>query len=226
MTRCGVVLCGAMMIAAGCNSDDKGNGMITGGDSLASYTVTFTATWSAATHPVDYPSNPHFSALVGATHDTSVVFWANDELATAGIQDMAERGRTSPLSEEVDTAIIDGTARFKLIGDGIGISPGSVSLEITVSAEHPLITLVSMIAPSPDWFVGVAGLPLHDGESWADSVTVDLYGWDAGTDDGITYASANVPSNPHIPIYPLIDGMFKVGDVVPPLGTFTFVRRP
>lgn len=226
MIRFCLALCSTLVLVSGCSSDDKGNGSLDGGDSLASYAVTFTSTWSVSTHPVDYPANPHFSALVGATHDSSIAFWADGELATPGIQDMAERGRTSPLSEEVDTAVIDGVARFKLLGDGIGLSPGSVSLEFTVSTAHPLVTLVSMIAPSPDWFVGVAGLPLHDGDEWIDSVTVDLYGWDAGTDDGATYAAPNAPSTPHVPIFPLIDGIFEVGDMVPPLGSFTFVRRP
>lgn len=226
MTRFCLCMCLAIALVAGCSSDDKGNGSLDGGDSLASFTVTFTSTWSALTHPVDYPANPHFSSLVGATHDSSTAFWANGDLASPGIQDMAERGRTSPLSEEVDTAITEGSARFKLLGGGIDVSPGSVSIDFTVSVEHPLVTLVSMIAPSPDWFVGVAGLPLHDGEEWTDSITVDLYAWDAGTDDGVTYASANAPSNPHVPIYPLVEGMFKVGDMVPALGTFTFVRRP
>ncbi len=149
MIRYCLVFCSAIVLVAGCSSDDKGNGSLDGGDSLSSYTVTFTSTWSVLTHPVDYPTNPHFSALVGATHDSTTVFWADGELATVGIQDMAERGRTSPLTEEVDTAITESAARFILLGGGIATSPGSVSLEFIASAEHPLVTLVSMIAPSP-----------------------------------------------------------------------------
>ena len=221
-----LIAAGAVILfAAGCTSDDKGNGIVADGDALASYTVTFTAEWSATTHPVDFPANAHFSGLIGATHNHGVVFWRNNELATAGIQDMAERGRKSPLSEEVDTAITEGSARFKLSGDGIDVSPGSVSLDFTVSVDHPLVSLVSMIAPSPDWFVGVADLQLRDGDDWVDSLTVDLYAWDAGTDDGVTYTSANAPSTPHVPIYPLADGIFMVGDSVPTLGTFTFFKQ-
>lgn len=214
-----------IFIAGGCSSDDKGNGIVIGGDSLASYTVIFTATWSATTHPVDFPANAHFSGLIGATHNQDVVFWRNNELASAGIQDMAERGRKSPLSEEVDTAITEGSARFKLSGDGIDVSPGNVSLDFTVSVDHPLVSLVSMIAPSPDWFVGVADLQLRDGDDWVDSLRVELYAWDAGSDDGVTYASANAPSTPHVPIYPLIDGVVMVGDTVPAFGAFTFFRQ-
>jgi hypothetical protein len=83
-----------------------------------------------------------------------------------------------------------------------------------------------MIAPSPDWFVGVADLPLIQGGRWVDSLTVELRGWDAGTDDGTTYIAMNAPSSPHVPIDRLETGPFLVGGQVPPLGTFTFVRRP
>lgn len=225
MGRILIVIGTVVLISTGCSSDEKGNGLVGGGDSLASYTVTFTSTWSVTTHPVDFPANAHFSGLIGATHNEDVVFWRDNELASAGIQDMAERGRKSPLSEEVDTAITEGTARFKLSGDGIDVSPGTVSLDFTILDDHPLVSLVSMIAPSPDWFVGVADFQLRDGGDWIDSLTVDLYAWDAGTDDGVTYASANAPSAPHVPIYPLIDGLFMVGDTVPTLGTFTFIRH-
>lgn len=218
-------LLAGLLLLTGCSSDDNGTGMIVDGDSLATYTVTFAATWSSASHPVDFPANAHFSGLIGATHNDQIVFWREDLLASPGIQNMAETGSKNPLSLEVDTAIAADAARFTLSGNGIGTSPGVVELDFTASANHPLITLVSMIAPSPDWFVGVAGLSLRDGDGWIDSLTVDLYGWDAGTDDGIAYTSPNSASMPHVPIFPLDEGMFKIGDMVPPLGTFTFVRQ-
>jgi len=100
-----------------------------------------------------------------------------------------------------------------------------VSLDLRISDTHPLVTLVSMIAPSPDWFVGVADLPLLRNDRWVDSLTVELHGWDAGTDDGTTYAAMNAPAMPHVPISPLVSGPFEVNGQVPTLGTYTFVRR-
>lgn len=57
-----------------------------------------------------------------------------------------------------------------------------------VDSIHHLVSFVSMIYPSPDWFVGIASLELckSDG-SWVESKAIDLYPWDAGTDKGITY---------------------------------------
>src|SRR5688500_14268429 len=41
----------------------------------APYRVTFDSTWSATTHPQDFPSNAHFSGLIGGTHKAAVTFW-------------------------------------------------------------------------------------------------------------------------------------------------------
>jgi hypothetical protein len=153
------------------------------------------------------------------------VFWRSGQLASPGIQAMAELGSKSPLGAEIDTAIAAGTARFLLSGDGLRPSPGQVSLDFSITAAHPLVTLVTMIAPSPDWFVGVSGLPLVRNGQWTDSLSVVLYGWDAGTDDGTTYIAADAPSVPHVPVDSLTQGPFSVGESVPSLGSFTFVRR-
>lgn len=56
----------------------------------ARYQVTFQATWSAATHAV--PPDPHFSRLIGGTHNASVRFWGAGLMASDGIEAMAERG--------------------------------------------------------------------------------------------------------------------------------------
>jgi hypothetical protein len=153
------------------------------------------------------------------------VFWAPGALASAGIQDMAELGAKTPLDTEVAAAIAAGTARDTLSGGSIARSPGSVSLDFEIALTHPRVTLVTMIAPSPDWFVGVAGLALLQNAQWVDSLVVELRGWDAGTDDGATFIAMNAPSMPHVPIAPLEDGPFLVNGEVPILGTFTFVRR-
>ena len=79
-----------------------------------------------------------------------------------------------------------------------------------------------MIAPSPDWFVGVSGRSLQDesGE-WLEELEVTLYPYDAGTDDGATYTSANADSSPQQPIRG-IRGEAPFSDA--PIGTFTFTR--
>ena len=185
----------------------------------ASYKVTFEADWSEETHPQDFPSNPHFSGLVGATHNQDAHIWRSGELATPGIESMAETGAKATLLNEVDDLIAAGTAGAALSGRGLGVSPGVVSLDFEISQPFPLVSLTSMIAPSPDWFVGVDSLSLRSGGRWLNEVVVELPPYDAGTDSGLTYNSANQSTNPPVPIFMIDQG--PVGNGVP-LGRFRF----
>ena len=192
----------------------------------AEYRVTFQATWSAATHPTNFPRGAHFSGLVGATHDENTTLWQSGQLASAGIEVMAETGGKSQLQAEIRVLIDAGTARGELSGGGPD-SPGSVSLEFDAVLSHPYVSLVSMLAPSPDWFVGVSGLSLLSGDgTWKESATVSLLLYDAGTDDGATFTAANADSNPAQPISRLTSGPgdtdFRSG--APAVGTFVFEK--
>lgn len=190
----------------------------------ARYSVTFEATWNAASHPTDIPPNPHFSGLIGGTHRPGVSFWEAGAPASDGIRLMAERGRQSPLDAEVNAAIAAGQAQHLLAGGDVPSSPGATSLEFPVSLEYPLVTLVTMVAPSPDWFVGVSGLSLLENGSWVDERSVELYPWDAGTDSGSTYRSPDQVTTPPEPIQRLTGAPVAVSGVVPPMGRFVFRR--
>jgi Spondin_N len=192
----------------------------------ARYRVTFQSTWTGDTHPVDFPSDAHFSRLVGGTHNASVAFWTEGTRASAGIKDMAERGRTTPLDREVNAAIAAGTAQHVLVGGAIDDSLGSVSLEFEIGRAHPLVTLVSMVAPSPDWFVGVSSLPLFQDGRWVESRRVDLVPWDAGTDSGSTFTAPDLVTTPPQAVSRIVTAPLSPSGRVTPLGTFTFARLP
>lgn len=185
----------------------------------ATYRVTFDATWSVQTHPTDFPNNAHFSPLIGATHRDGFHFWESGMLATAGMESMAETGATSQLTGEINTAIANDDAEFRLTGSGPN-SPGMTSVTFDITSAHPAVTLVTMIAPSPDWFVGVDGLQLFENGAWHDELVIPLMPYDAGTDDGTMYTSANANSNPAQPITMIAGYPFQGV----PLGTFTFTR--
>jgi hypothetical protein len=190
----------------------------------ARYRVTFESTWSAETHPADFPSNPHFSPLVGGTHSSRVRFWTPTGAASAGIERMAEEGRTSPLDSEVQAAIGAGTAFSLILGNGIPRSPGVASAEFEIGRDHALVSLVSMVAPSPDWFVGVDSMSLVEGGDWVAERIVTLYPWDAGTDNGTTYAAPDADAQPRQTIRALQGHPVALGGQVAPFGTFTFRR--
>ena len=191
---------------------------------VARYRVTFDAAWTAATHPVDAPGNPHFSPLIGGTHSGAVVFWGPGETASAGIEAMSEEGSTSPLDAEIEVAITAGTAAGLIQAGGVNPSPGTVSVEFEIGRDHPLVTLVSMIAPSPDWFVGVHGLSLIQNGDWVSEKTIALLPYDAGTDSGMRFRSPNADTIPRETISLLEGFPFESGGTVSPLGTFRFAR--
>ncbi|MEZ5293492.1 MAG: spondin domain-containing protein [Vicinamibacterales bacterium] len=218
------------LLAAACGGGSSPTGPTTtsapSAPATVRYRVTFDATWSAGTHPQDFPANPHFSPLVGALHSTAVRFWHDGAIASDGIRRMAEQGLTSPLDAEIGNAIGAGTARTLVRGGGIGLSPGSTSVEFEAAQSHPLLTLVAMVAPSPDWFVGVSAVPLFDGAAWVDRLTVDLRPWDAGTDGGRSFESADQTLSPRQPIAALAGFPVAVNGAVPPMGRFVVERLP
>ncbi len=146
----------------------------------ARHRVTFQSTGSRDTHPEDWPADAHYSGLIGGTHNALVAFWQDGLLATPGIQAMAEQGRKSPLDQEVLEAIAAGTAQHVLSGDALSDSPGTVTLDFEIGVDCPRVTPVTMVAPSPDWFVGVNGMSLLEDGQWAAEPRVVLFLYDAG----------------------------------------------
>ena len=188
----------------------------------AGYLVVFDATWHESTHAV--PPNPHFSGLIGGTHRDAVRFWDDGVLASEGIKRMAELGAQSPLDQEVIAAIAAGTAEHLLAGGNLRGSPGSTQFEFEVSRDYPLVTLVTMVAPSPDWFVGVSALSLLENGDWAREMEVPLVPWDAGTDSGVTFLSPDRPTQPGQPIRRITTPPLAASGMAAPLGRFTFRR--
>jgi hypothetical protein len=154
-----------------------------------------------------------------------VRFWAPGGIASAGVEAMAEEGRTSPLDAEVQAAIAAGTAFGLIEGGSIGRSPGVATATFEIGRDSPFVSLVSMVAPSPDWFVGVDSLSLVEAGDWVDRKIVTLPPWDAGTDGGSTYTSPDQDTQPRQAIRALTGHPVGFAGAVAPFGTFTFRRQ-
>ena len=164
--------------------------------STAVYTVTFKGDWTTSVTPGGVPSGAHFSRLIGGIHSDAVTFLESGRMASAGVESMAEDGGWTALQGEVRNAGAVALSALSGDTDFIGTTT-SKTLTATLSTEHPRITLVTMVAPSPDWFVGVSGLPLLDDQGhWLRSHEVHLYPWDAGTEDGSEFSLSNVATSP------------------------------
>ena len=163
--------------------------------SAAVYLVTFTGEWNTAVTPDGVPGDAHFSIPIGAVHNSSVTFLRSQGMASAGIESMAELGTTRRLELEIAAA---GENALSLLRGMAISSTGSTTLTATLTTEHPRVTLTAMIGPSHDWFVGVSGMILRDGSSrWLRALGVDLFPWDAGTEEGTDFAfSPDVATSP------------------------------
>ena len=215
MHRRGLLALGVLSLAgcggnggdvAGPPDPQTGSAQTTAADS-AMYRVTLRNHWTAAAFSTRFPSGAHLTGIVGATHGAGVDFWALGALASTGIKDMAERGRKTPLLDEVASAITAGTAEFALSGDGVALGVPEVWLQFNVSTRFPRVTLVSLLGPSPDWFTGVGGVSLLREGQWLQRLEMPLRVYDAGTDDGTTFGSANAVSSPATPVQALSTDM-------------------
>lgn len=169
----------------------------------ALYRVTFEGTWSAATHPGLYPAGAHFSALIGASHradDPESRLFRAGTLASPGIKNMAELGNNTALRAEINALIGQGKA-FRLFDGRAGFaSPGTYADTLRLDAAHPAATLVTMVAPSPDWFAALSAENLLSEGDWAQHRRVPAHFYDAGTDSGPAFTSPDQPTVPAEPI--------------------------
>ncbi|XP_053683721.1 spondin-1-like [Sabethes cyaneus] len=166
----------------------------------AKYELTFEGLWSRHTHPKDFPSNgwlTRFSDVIGASHTVDYRFWEYGQVASDGLKQVAEHGSTRTLESELKNE----SDKIRTIIKARGISypnvTGKTFAVFRVDSIHHLVSIVSMLDPSPDWIVGVSGLELCLSNcTWIENKILNLYPWDAGTDSGPTYISPDQPTNP------------------------------
>ena len=158
-----------------------------------SYDVQFEGNWTTQSTPGGVVGGAHFTTLIGAVHSGEVTFWEVGGMATRGVELVAELGSISQFRSEVQAS----THTKSVIQAGIGGGgTGTASFTITVSPTHPEVTLLSMIGPSPDWFVGISDESLLDGTQWRQTHVVDLFPYDAGTEEGTEFVLSNAATSP------------------------------
>nr|KAF6389040.1 spondin 2 [Myotis myotis] len=214
-----------------------------GGDSvctarpLAKYSITFTGKWSQTAFPKQYPlfrPPAQWSSLLGAAHSSDYSMWRENQYASNGLRDFAERGEAWALMKEIEAAGEKLQSVHEVFSaPAVPSGMGHTSSEFEVHARHSLVSFVVRIVPSPDWFVGVDSLDLCDGNRWREQVTVDLYPHDAGTDSGFTFSSPNFATIPQdtvteitssSPSHPANSFYYPRLKALPPIARVTLVR--
>jgi hypothetical protein len=221
------VVAAAALSAMGCEAtcDNPGPALTcdapTGG---ACYTIFVEGQWSEQRQALAPPEDAHFTVLYGAAHSRDYRMWKTGALASEGVEAVAEEGDIGPLQDEVEARLEDGTAGDVICGSRTDPT-GTTATSVVVSFRHRYLSMVSMIAPSSDWFVGVRDLDLYDTtqRDWREAHTVPLRLYDAGTErDDSPFDLDNDDQQPAEPIAERHQQVFF--DTSRALGTLHFKR--
>ncbi len=140
----------------------------------------------------------HFTPLLVAAHGATTQLFEPGKAASANLQAMAEGGDISDLSSDVDAAGADKVANP---AEGL-LAPGaSTSFSLSTQEGNDYLSLVAMVLPTNDGFVGMNSLPIPTA---AGSYTYQVNAWDAGTEANDEIVNGNgAPGMAGIPADPL-----------------------
>ncbi|EEC16558.1 F-spondin, putative [Ixodes scapularis] len=204
----------------------------------AKYEMTFEGLWSRYTHPKGFPDNEwltHFSDIIGASHAADFKMWEYEGFASEGVKSVAEHGATKKLESELKAE--SGKIRTIIKARGLWYPNvnGKTFAVFRLDKKHHVMSVLSMLGPSPDWIVGVSSLELClKNCSWITEKTMNLYPWDAGTSEGVTYPptpsalqccqrdTSHTPFNPHHTDSPFYD---PTGAPMKPVARLTVTRQ-
>jgi len=204
---------------------------------VGKYQMTFEGLWSRQSHPKGWPSNKrllHWSNVVGASHSKDYKIWEYGNYASKGIKQVCEYGISNVLEDEMRKHSGDVRTVVKTPGiywndpDGLRQSRWA---RFSVDRNNHLLSMLTMMGPSPDWCVGVPALDLClPNCTWAEDIVIDLYPFDAGTDDGQSYLAQNARSDPQQRIVGIkadsvpLSSPFHTSEALKPLAKLTLHR--
>ena len=184
----------------------------------AVYTVRFITSWSKRLHPDWYAEGAHFSPMFAWSHRLKNAVFERGGLASDGMEIMAETGAPPTLESELK----DLRQKGFILSYGVGKVINALeeeSVTITVSKTAPYASMVSMLAPSPDWFVSAHNVKLFDDGQWVERKVLPAVIYDAGTDSGTTFTARDQDTSPAEPI-----SFFPDAPVVP-IATIEFIKK-
>lgn len=197
----------------------------------AVYNVTFTNFLTPENFgDVIPPTGLVFSPLAGVSHSNRISVLTIRGFASPEIEAIAENGNNAPLLELARTLRMERGVVRSVVGASGPTMPGmNTTLELVVNCKNPFISVVSMIAPSPDWIVQINNFDtvMPDGEFISEASGM-LIAYDGGTDSGDMFTdpadlSLDEPTEPPQNIAPLVeDPTDPFGDVA--VGSFTVQR--
>jgi hypothetical protein len=194
--------------------------------SEARYTIEITGKWTAPDFTI--PVGVHFTSVAGMVHNNSTYLWRIGTRASLGVENVAETGSTTNLRSEIDSIVGKGLA-ISLVVINAPSPNGKSKSAIYCNSNFSRISLQSMIAPSPDWFIGLDAFNLYPNNQWISDTTINLYVNDAGTEDGDVFGYSNPATIPQENIHLLSSEKATVlsngNNPLKPIATVRFIRN-
>ena len=140
-------------------------------------------------------------------------------------------GKTDTLKSEIDTKIAEKKAGKLILYSGPRLGPEvkKAVVDVQVTEEFPKVSIITMLAPSPDWFIGIDSVDLCNSGKWRESLNKTMLPpYDAGTEDGTTFSMDNNATDPHVNIFEITNntaGVFNATNPIASLGEFRFVKK-
>lgn len=210
----------ATLVAPGCKGKCNNPGpteQCRAPDGGACFDIELVGLWSEERQGVEVPGPAHFTTLYGAVHDDRYRIFAQGGIASAGMELLAEEGDIGVVQNDVAEQLRAGAAADEVCGAESIDPTGSVTTSIVTDRDHSKLSFASMVAPSPDWFVGIDGLELWDADAdgWHELIELDLFVYDAGTErDDAAFSLDNDEQSPLRPITVAHDRIFPGGPAV------------
>lgn len=158
------------------------------------------------------PTGLVFSPLAAVTHSNRISLLTVRGFASPEIEAIAETGDNGPLIRTARRLRRQGRGVKSIVAAGGPTMPGNrTTLQVMVDCANPFVTIVGMIAPSPDWIVQISNYRLVSmGGSFVRQDFGHLIAYDAGTDSGRMFtdpadASLDMPTEPPLNIAPLVE---------------------
>lgn len=177
------------VISFSCKKDKTGYSSF----SEARYLLTVTDKWSMPGFTV--PPGAHFTTFIGMVHNSNSFLWRENTMAGYGTEVLAETGGGGPILAEIDSMIAAKNAFSLLLFAAPSVS-GTVKVNFNCNSNFSKVSFASMLGPTPDWFTGLSEFDLYTNNSWIADTTINLYVYDAGTEDGDVFGYNNSATLP------------------------------
>lgn len=132
-------------------------------------------------------------------HNDKASIWKPGSLASPGTELLAEIGNGTTMLTEIDSMTRAGNAA-SLILFTAPPATGSKTFSLYCNSRFSQVSFASMLGSTPDWFTGISGFSLYRDNSWIRDTSINLFVYDAGTEEGNMFSANNPPSMPHQPV--------------------------